>query len=255
MPARQTSPPILDGAEAPWPHFEADEIQAAMEVLQSGKVNYWSGKEGREFEREFASFTGCKYAVAVANGTLALELALRALGVGPGDEVITTARTFIASASCAVAVGARPVLADVDRDSGNMTAASIRAVLTPRTRAIVVVHLGGWPCEMDPILELARERSIRVIEDCAQAHGATYEGRPIGSMGDVAAFSFCQDKIMTTAGEGGMITLNSTEMFERAWAYKDDGKSYDAVYRRAHPPGYRWLRESWGSNWRLTEVQ
>ena len=255
MPARQTSPPILDSATAPWPHFEVDEIQAAMGVLQSGKVNYWSGEEGREFEREFASFTGCKYAVAVANGTLALELALRALGVGSGDEVITTARTFIASASCAVAVGARPVLADVDRDSGNMTAASIRAVLTPRTRAIAVVHLGGWPCELDPILELARERGIRVIEDCAQAHGASYKGRPIGSMGDVAAFSFCQDKIMTTAGEGGMITLNSTEMFERAWAYKDDGKSYDAVYRRAHPPGYRWLRESWGSNWRLTEVQ
>jgi dTDP-4-amino-4,6-dideoxygalactose transaminase len=191
----------------------------------------------------------------VANGTLALELALRVLGIGPGDEVVTSPRTFIASASSAVSVGARPIFADVDRESQNITAESIRAVLTPATKAIVAVHLAGWPCEMDEIMALARERGLKVIEDCAQAHGATYKGRPVGSIGDIGAFSFCQDKIMTTAGEGGMITLDSDEMYESAWAYKDHGKSYDAVYRRTHEPGFRWLHESFGTNWRLTEIQ
>jgi dTDP-4-amino-4,6-dideoxygalactose transaminase len=240
---------------APWPHFDSDEIAAAQRILSSGKVNYWTGEEGRLFEQEYAEYTGCRHAVALANGTLALELALRVLGIGPGDEVVTTARTFIASASCAVAVGARPVLADVDPDSGNLTAESILAVLTPRTRAIVAVHLAGWPCDMDPILDLARTHGLRVIEDCAQAHGARYRGKPVGSMGDIGAFSFCQDKIISTAGEGGMITLNSTEMWEQAWAYKDHGKSYDAMYRGTHQPGFRWLHESFGSNWRLTEIQ
>jgi len=248
------SPPDL-GATAPWPFFADDEIRAAAKVLQSGKVNYWTGDEGRRFEDEFAAFTGCGHAIALMNGTVALELALRVLGVGPGDEVITTPRTFIASASCAVAVGARPVLADVDRESGNITVETIERVLSPRTAAIIAVHLGGWPCDMDPMVELARHRGLRLIEDCAQAHGATYKGRPVGALGDVAAFSFCQDKIMTTAGEGGMLTVDSTEMYETAWAYKDHGKSYDAVYRRQHGPGFRWLHESWGSNWRLTEVQ
>ncbi len=240
---------------APWPYFAPDEIEAAAAVLRSGKVNYWTGEEGRKFEREFADFCGCRHAVALANGTVALEAALRALGIGAGDEVITTSRTFVASASCAVAVGARPVIADVDADSQNITAETIRKVLTPRTKAIIPVHLAGWPCDMDPILELAREHGLKVIEDCAQSHAATYKGRPVGSIGDIAAWSFCQDKIMTTAGEGGMITTNSDELWESAWAYKDHGKSYAAVYRREHPPGYRWLHESFGTNWRMTEVQ
>ena len=192
--------PIDRQSFSPWPYFAPDEIAAAVRVLESGNVNYWTGNEGRQFELEFAEFAGCRHAVAVANGTVALELALRTLGIGPGDEVVTSSRTFIASASCAVAVGARPVCADVDRDSGNITADTIRAVLTPATKAMVVVHLAGWPCEMDPILELAHERRLKVIEDCAQAHGATYKGRPAGSLGDIAAFSFCQDKIMTLPG-------------------------------------------------------
>ncbi len=242
-------------AFAPWPQFENDEIEAAACVLQSGKVNYWTGNQGREFEKEYAERAGRRHAIAVANGSLALELALRVLGVGAGDEVITSPRTFIASASSAVALGARPVFADVDRVSQNITAQSIRAELTPATRAIIVVHLAGWPCEMDEIMALAREHRVKVIEDCAQAHGATYKGRPVGSIGDIGAFSFCQDKIITTAGEGGMITLDSNEIYERAWAYKDHGKSYGAVYRGTHGPGFRWLHESFGTNWRLTEIQ
>ena len=197
--------PLRTESFAPWPQFAEDEIEAAARVLRSGKVNYWTGEEGRLFEKEFAEFAGCRHAIALANGTVALETALKALGVGPGDEVITTCRTFIASASCAVAVGARPVTADVDRDSQNLTAETIQPMITPRTKAIVAVHLAGWPCEMDEIMQLAREHGLKVVEDCAQAQGAMYKGRPVGSIGDAAAFSFCQDKIMTTGGEGGML--------------------------------------------------
>lgn len=242
-------------ALAPWPYFEKDEIDAAARVLSSGKVNYWTGAEGREFEKEYASHTGVRHAIALANGTVSLELALRVLGIGPGDEVITSPRTFIASASCAISVGARPVFSDIDPDSQNITAKTIEAALTPAAKAIIVVHLAGWPCEMDEILELARGRNLAVIEDCAQAHGASYRGRPVGAMSDIGSFSFCQDKILTTGGEGGLITLNSDRLFEEAWAYKDHGKSYDAVYRRQHTPGFRWLHESFGTNWRLTEIQ
>jgi len=254
-PGRKESAPSSASTFAPWPCFAEDEIQAAEKVLRSGKVNYWTGEEGRLFEREFAEFTGCKHAIALANGTVALEAALRASGIGPGDEVITTARTFIASASCAVALGARPVFADVDRDTQNITAETIRAVLTRKTKAIVAVHLAGWPCDMDDILALAREHGLTVVEDCAQAQGAMYKGRSIGSMGDAAAFSFCQDKIMTTAGEGGMLTTNDRNIWRHAWSYKDHGKDHDAVYRNKHPAGFRWVHESFGTNWRMTEMQ
>ena len=240
---------------APWPHFAEDEIAAATSCLATGRVNYWTGQEGREFEKEFATFCGVRYAIALANGTVALELALYALGIGLGDEVITTCRTFIASASCIVMRGAIPVTADVDPISQNITADTIRPLISPRTKAIIAVHLAGWPCDMDSIMALAREHGLKVIEDCAQCHGATYKGKPVGSLGDVAAFSFCQDKIMTTGGEGGMLTTNDESLWRRAWEFKDHGKSYDALYNRQHPPGFRWLHESFGTNWRLTEMQ
>jgi dTDP-4-amino-4,6-dideoxygalactose transaminase len=218
-------------------------------------VNYWTGQEGRLFENEYAAFVGTKHAICLTNGTVALELALYALGIGPGDEVITTSRTFIASASCIVMRGAKPVCVDVDRNSQNITAETIRRAITPRTKAIIAVHLAGWPCDMDPIMELAEEYGLKVIEDCAQCHGATYKGKPVGSLGHMAAFSFCQDKILTTGGEGGMVTTNDEHLWERAWSFKDHGKSFDAVYKRQHPPGFRWLHESFGTNWRLTEMQ
>ena len=229
--------PVRTAPLPPWPYFEDEEIQAANAVLKSGKVNYWTGTEGREFEKEYAAYVGTKHAIALANGTNALELALWALGIGPGDEVITTSRTFIASASCIVMRGATPVIADVDLDSQSITAETIERAITPRTKAIIPVHLAGWPCDMDPILELAKKHNLKVIEDCAQAHGATYKGRPVGSMGHINAFSFCQDKIMTTGGEGGMVTTNDKALWEKAWSAKDHGKSYDAVYNRKHPVG------------------
>lgn len=247
--------PVRAAPFPPWPVFGQDEIDAAGAVLSSGRVNYWTGEECRRFEEEFAVCCGTRHAISLANGTLALELALHALGIGSGDEVIVPARTFIASASCAVARGAVPVVADVDPLSQNLTADAVLQALTFRTRAIVAVHLAGWPCDMDPIMALARSRGIKVVEDCAQAHGATYKGRPVGSLGDCAAFSFCQDKIMTTGGEGGMLVTNDASLWEKAWAYKDHGKSFDAVFSREHPPGFRWLHESFGSNFRMTEMQ
>lgn len=240
---------------ADWPVFEADEQLAVQKVLQSGKVNYWTGTESREFEREYAEALGVPYAVALHNGTVALELALYALGVGAGDEVITTPRTFIASASAAIMRGAVPVFADIDPDSGNISAQTIRTVITPRTRAIIVVHLAGWPADMDEIMALAAEHNLYVIEDCAQAHGATYKGQQVGSIGHVGCFSFCQDKIITTGGEGGLLVTRNEEVWRKAWAFKDHGKSYDAVYNREHAPGFRWLHESFGTNWRMLEIQ
>ena len=246
---------MLNTPFSPWPSFTEEEADAARDVILSNKVNYWTGQETRSFEKEFAEWSGTDYAVALANGTVALDLALKALGIGAGDEVIVTSRTFLASVSSIVNAGAIPVFADVDLDSQNFSAQTIQAVLTPRTKALICVHLAGWPCDMDPIMALANEYGLKVIEDCAQAHGAHYKGRPVGSIGHIGAWSFCQDKIMTTGGEGGMVTTNDRQLWADMWAYKDHGKSWEAVYEREHAPGFRWLHESFGTNWRMLEVQ
>ena len=246
---------MLNTRFSPWPSFTAEEGQAVQDVVLSNKVNYWTGTECREFENEFAAWTGVKHAVALANGTLALDVALKALGVGPGDEVVVTPRTFIASISCVINIGAVPVFADVELASGNISAATIERVLTPRTKAIICVHLAGWPCDMDPIMALAQQHGLKVIEDCAQAHGAQYKGRSIGSIGHIGAWSFCQDKIITTGGEGGMVTTDDESLWSAMWSFKDHGKSHDAVFNRQHPAGFRWVHESFGTNWRMLEMQ
>ena len=246
---------MLNTAFPPWPSFTEEEANAVKDVILSNKINYWTGRECRDFEDEFAGWVGVKYAVAAANGTVALDLALKALNIGPGDEVVVTPRTFIASISCVVNAGAIPVFADVEADSGNISADTISRVLTSNTKAIICVHLAGWPCDMDPIMDLASQHKLFVIEDCAQAHGARYKGKSVGSLGHIAAWSFCQDKIMTTGGEGGMVTTNDESLWRSMWAYKDHGKSYEAIYEREHPPGFRWVHESFGTNWRMLEVQ
>lgn len=240
---------------SPWPYYDEEQVSAVSDVLNSGKVNYWTGRHGKHFEQEYADYIGCNHAIAVANGTVALDLALHALGVQQGDEIITTSRTFIATVSSIVLAGATPAFADVDRDSQNITLESVKSVITHKTKAIIVVHLAGWPCEMDEIMTYAEQMGIFVIEDCAQAHGATYKGEKVGSLGHIAAFSFCQDKIMTTGGEGGMVTTNDYSYWEKMWAYKDHGKSWDEVNRTDHPPGFRWLHHSFGTNYRMTEMQ
>jgi dTDP-4-amino-4,6-dideoxygalactose transaminase len=246
---------MLNTKFSPWPSFSQEEADKVSSVLLSNKVNYWTGQEGREFEKEFAQYTGAKYAVALGNGTLALDIALKAMNIGAGDEVITTPRTFLASASSIVTAGATPVFADVDLNSQNITAESIDAVLTDKTKAVIVVHLAGMPAEMDAIMALSAKHGFYVIEDCAQAHGAKYKGRSVGSIGHAGAWSFCQDKIMSTGGEGGMVTTNDESLWKIMWSYKDHGKSWDAIYKQEHPPGFRWLHESFGTNWRMTEMQ
>jgi dTDP-4-amino-4,6-dideoxygalactose transaminase len=246
---------MLNTSVAPWPSYSVEEQQAVARVLGSGRVNYWTGEETREFEREFAGWVGSARAVAVFNGTVALDLALGALGIGKGDEVIVTPRTFIASVSCVVNAGATPVFADVDWDSGNIHPESVKKALTSRTRAILPVHLGGWPCEMPALRALADQHGLLLIEDCAQAHGAKVEGRMVGTFGEIGTWSFCQDKIVTTGGEGGMVTTDDEELWSRMWSYKDHGKSWDAVYERDLSPGYRWLHESFGTNFRMIETQ
>ena len=252
---------MLNTSFSPWPSFTTEEAAAVSSTLLSNKVNYWTGQTGRDFEKAFAAYVGTPHAIALSNGTLALDLALHGLGIGAAnggsadDEVIVTPRTFIASVSCVVNAGAVPVFADVDRNSGNISAATIAPMISPRTKAVLPVHLAGWPCDMDPIMALADAHGLKVIEDCAQAHGARYKGRSVGSIGHVGAWSFCQDKIMTTGGEGGMVTCKDEAVWARMWAFKDHGKSFDAVYNRQHPPGFRWLQESFGTNWRMLEMQ
>ncbi|PMN67375.1 DegT/DnrJ/EryC1/StrS family aminotransferase [Enterovibrio norvegicus] len=241
---------------SPWPCYSEEETKIVADVLRSNRVNYWTGEHGKAFEEEYASWCGTQYAVALSNGTVAIELALKAMGIGPGDEVITTPRTFIASASAIVAVGAKPVFADVEIENQNISADTISKVLTPETKAIIVVHLAGLPAEMDDIMTLAESANLYVIEDCAQAHGAKYKGKSVGSIGHIGCWSFCQDKIITTAGEGGMITTNDRELFEFIWSYKDHGKNRDKILDGSKVKGkFRWLHDSFGSNYRMTEIQ
>jgi len=239
----------------PWPSYTKEEIQSVSQVLSSGQVNYWTGDQCNTFEKEFAYWCGSKYAIATSNGTTSLYLALKALTIGHGDEVIVTPRSFIASVSCVVNAGATPIFADVDLNSGNITAQTISEKISDKTKAIICVHLAGYPCEMEAIMCLAKKHNIFVIEDCAQAHGAKYQEQSVGSIADIGCFSFCQDKIMTTGGEGGMVVTNHEALWRIMWAFKDHGKSYSAVFEKDHPPGFRWLHESFGSNFRMTEMQ
>ncbi|MDC1118694.1 DegT/DnrJ/EryC1/StrS aminotransferase family protein [Alphaproteobacteria bacterium] len=246
---------MLSSQFSPWPSYSEEEADAVKRVLLSNKVNYWTGDECRQFENEYASFTNCNHAIAVANGTVALDLALKVIDLSPGDEIIVTSRTFLATVSSIVNAGLRPVFADVDKKTQNIDAGAIKGLLTEKTRAIMCVHFAGWPCDMDPILTLARSQGLYVIEDCAQAHGAVYKGKPVGSLGDIGCWSFCQDKIITTGGEGGMVTTNDSDLWSKMWAYKDHGKSWESVNKSHKSAGFRWLHDSFGTNWRMTEMQ
>ena len=246
---------MLNTTFSTWPSFTQQEADAVRDILLSNKVNYWTGTECREFEKEFAEYTDSSHAIALSNGTVALDLAFQGLGVQVGDEIIVTSRTFLASVSSIVNAGAIPIFVDVCPDTQNITPENISRAITSKTKVIVCVHLAGWPCEMDEIMDIAAERNIYVVEDCAQAHGAKYKGQSVGSIGHVGCWSFCQDKIMTTGGEGGMVTTNDEALWKKMWAFKDHGKSYDAIYNKEHPPGFRWLHESFGTNWRMTEMQ
>ena len=240
---------------SPWPSYSVEEIDCVKDVLASNKVNYWTGDQCRKFEKEFAAWSDSEYAVSLANGTLALDIAIKALGIGDGDEVIVTSRSYIASITSIINAKATPVFVDVDPSTQNITPKNISAAINKNTKAIMCVHLAGWPCDMDEIKSIASDNDLFIIEDCAQAHGAKYRGKPVGSIGDIGCWSFCQDKIMTTGGEGGMVTTNNKSLWLKMWEYKDHGKSYEAVYNKKHPEGFKWIHESFGTNWRMTEMQ
>ena len=238
-----------------WPSYDSEQIDAVVRALETGEVNYWNGQVGKQFERDFADWVGTRHSIAVANGSVALDLILEALDIGPGHDVVLTPRSYVASAHCVVRRGARPIFADVDRDSQNVTAESIRAALTPQTRALIAVHLAGWPCDMPAINALARERELFVIEDCAQAHGAQVHGKNVGTFGNAAAFSFCTDKIMTTGGEGGVVTVSDPALFERMWSIKDHGKNRGKTEDRSSTGTFKWLVDDIGTNYRMPELQ
>ena len=238
-----------------WPFFEEDEITAVQKVLLSGKVNYWTGNIGRLFEKNFSDFSSCKYSVAVANGSLALTAAYMSLGLSFGDEIITTSRTFIATSSTALLLGIKPVFADLDYLSGNINAKTIEPLITKKTKAIAVVHIAGWPADMYNILKLARKYNLKILEDCSQAHGAKIDGRSVGSFGDVATWSFCQDKIISTGGEGGIITTNNEDIFDFLFSIKDHGKSLKSIEKYKNKEGFKWVHDRLGNNFRLTEIQ
>jgi dTDP-4-amino-4,6-dideoxygalactose transaminase len=238
-----------------WPIYDEEQIEEVVAVLRSSRVNAWTGEHVGKLEEAYANYLGRRYAVALANGTVALDLAMRVLGIGVGDEVIVTPRSFVASAACVPFAGATPVFADVDPISGNLSAETIAPKITSRTKAVILVHVAGWPCDMEAIMDLARRTGIKVVEDCAQAHGAEYFGRPVGSFGDIAAFSFCQDKIITTGGEGGLVAMDDEAMWAKAWSIKDHGKCYATVKSPNQTPGFRWLHESVGTNWRMMSIQ
>tara|TARA_B100001750_G_scaffold50080_1_gene37961 strand:+ start:2476 stop:3654 length:1179 start_codon:yes stop_codon:yes gene_type:complete len=246
---------LVNRVKSSWPKYSSEEIDEVIRVLETNKVNYWSGCHGREFEKEFSSYFNVDFSIAVSNGTLALDLALRSVGIELGDEVVVTPRTFIASVAAIINLGAKPVFADVDLDSGNITAENIAKVLTSKTKAIICVHLAGWPCDMDPIIELAKSKNIFLVEDCAQAHHAKYKDKFVGTIGDIAAWSFCEDKIMTTGGEGGMVTTNNEELFKKAWSYKDHGKDFEAFSQKNSSYVFKYIHNQFGSNYRMTEIQ
>lgn len=238
-----------------WPKFSEKMINSVRDVLESGKVNQWTSDKVNKFEKKFAEYLHVKHAVAVFNGTVALELCLKTLDLKENDEIIVTPRTFIASASCIAWNGITPVFVDVDINSQNITLENIKKAITQKTKAVILVHLAGWPCELEEICDYCKNNNIFVIEDCAQAHGAKYKNKCVGTWGDINAWSFCQDKIMTTGGEGGMITTNNTELFKKAWSIKDHGKDYDLCFGTDHHTGFRWLHQNIGTNWRMLPMQ
>ena len=237
-----------------YPYYPPQLIHKISKILKSGKVNYWTGNQGVLFEKEFSKYVGNKYSIAVSNGSVALEMALKALNLKKNDKIIVTPRSFIISSSCVINLGFKPVFADVD-SNGNLSIEGIKKSYTNKVKAIIVVHLNGFPCNLDPIIGFARKKNIKIIEDCSQAHGAKYKNKPVGSFGDISTWSFCQDKIISTGGEGGMISTNNKNFWKICWSLKDHGKNYYSVFNKKHNLGFKWLHDNYGTNYRMTEIQ
>jgi dTDP-4-amino-4,6-dideoxygalactose transaminase len=237
-----------------YPRYNQYTLRKVQKVLKSGRVNYWTGHECKEFEREFTKYIENKYAVTLSNGSVALEIALKALNLKKRDEIIVSPRSFIISASCVLDLGLKPVFADVD-NNGNLSIKGIKKAYNKNVKAIILVHLNGLSCDLDPVLKFIKKNKIFLIEDCSQAHGAIYKDKKVGSFGHISTWSFCQDKIISTGGEGGMISTNNKKLWLKLWSLKDHGKNYKSVFYKKHKTGFRWLHDNLGSNYRMTEMQ
>jgi len=249
-------PKAVTNKLAAWPQFDEKAIKAAEQVLRSGKVNYWTGPRGMEFEKKFAAWQGSKFAISTSSGTSALHVGLSALGIGPGDEVIVPSYTFIASSFAIVQAGAVPRFADVNIEDHCISVASAEKLINKRTRAIMPVHLYGNVCDMDRVLEFARRHKLYVIEDNAEAFGGVYKGRKTGTLGHMAACSFCQNKTFTTGGEGGMVTTDDEEWAWNARSFRDHG--YDVKERLnllEIEQKLPYIHNMVGWNYRMTEMQ
>ncbi len=239
-----------------WPQFDENAIKAVEAVLRSGKVNYWTGKRGMEFEKQFAEWQGSRYAISVATGTAALHVALTSLGIGPGDEVIVPSYTFIASSFSIVQAGAIPRFADVNLEDHCLSVESAEKLVTKRTKAIMPVHLYGNVCDMGQILAFAKRHNLYVIEDNAEAFGGAYKGKKTGTLGHMAGCSFCQNKTFTTGGEGGMVTTDDEELAWKARSFRDHG--YDVKQRLSLlelEQKLPYIHNMVGWNYRMTEMQ
>ena len=234
--------------------YDQKQIQKVSQVLKKNKTNYWTGNECRKFEKEFSNYHGIKYSVTVSNGSVALELALKALNLKKKDLVIVTPRSFVISATCVLNLGLKAVFADVD-ENGNLSIEGIKKTYNKNVKAIIIVHLNGLPCDLDPILKFVKKNKLFLIEDCSQAHGAIYKNKKVGAFGHISTWSFCQDKIISTGGEGGMISTNSKKLWLKIWSMKDHGKNYNSVFYRKHKIGFKWLHDQLGTNYRMTEMQ
>lgn len=239
-----------------WPSYSSREAQIVSDVLRSNEVNYLFGNNGKKFEDKFLKEVGVKYALALANGTLAIDIALRAMRVQPKDEVLVTSRSFIATASSISLLGAIPVWCDVDLNSQNISIDEIKKNITKKTRGIICVHFAGFPCDMIEITKFAKLNKLFVIEDCAQAHGAKIKNKSVGSFGDISTWSFCNDKIMSLGGEGGMITTNNQSLYKFCKSFNNHGKNFVKINSMSkNIRSFPYIHDSIGSNYRLTEMQ
>lgn len=237
-----------------WPSYSLKEANDVKQAIIKSNLNYWTGKETLKFEKKFSNFFGLKYALAISNASTGLDIAIKALNIQKNDEVIVSPKSYYSSVSCIIKNKAKPIFIDVNLNSHCFDENKIEEKITNKTKLILCVHLGGFPCNMKKIKKIAKKYNLFILEDCSQAHGAMIGNKFVGTFGDISVWSFCNDKIIST-GEGGVISSNKKKLFKKIWSLKENGRDYDAVYSKKHKFGYKWIHNHLGYNYRMTEMQ